>query len=1093
MEFDKRYKNLNVKQKEAVDYIDGPLMVIAGPGTGKTELLSVRVANILQKTDTLPENILCLTFTDIGANTMRERLISIIGQEAYKVAIHTFHSFGSEVINQNSDYFYSGAQFKPADNLTSYEILTEILDDIEYDNTLSTKFNGKYSKINDIVSAISDIKKSGFTSGEMIKILDTNQIVIDKVNRILGPIFDTSGINKQIVPNLIKALELIKSIDQEIVFNLVPLSAVITDSLESALEKYKEINKTTPITAWRNSWLEKNYNKWTLKSDKTQKKLRDLLPIYDKYIQKMSEAELYDYDDMILNVVHSLERYDDLRFNLQEKYQYILVDEFQDTNMAQMRILHNIADNEVNNGLPNIMVVGDDDQAIFSFQGADVSNIINFKTSYPKTKIITLNENYRSIDEVLKGSGDIANQIEDRLVNSVDGLSKELNVNNKNNGGAYIYEADMPSEERYWITKNIKKQIEDGIKPKEIAIIARRHRDIELILPYFNHFNIPVSYEKKDDVLDSELIILVEQIANMLVYLNNGRHEDANALLPEILSHKVWSIDPIKLWHLSLRAYNQRKGWLETMENDTDFQTIHSWIINMASLAQNTPLELMLDLLIGNPKALEKEDLPFISPIYQYYFSDEKRRENPFEYLGYLDALTAIRNKIREYQPNKTPKLDTFVKFIDLSKKTNSSIESVRQTPLTEKSINLMTAHKAKGLEFEIVYILNANENVWQTSKKQGNTIKYPENLPIQRAGETNDEKIRLFYVAITRAKNQLFITYSQTNDNNKKSLPVSFLANIRWPRLKIKELENIDEMISVSKIDWLQDTIKSQNDDMKNLLKPVLESYKLSATHLNTFIDITKGGPQAFMANNLLRFPTAKNPNLSFGTAIHSTLQHAHYLFSKYNEKQPVEDIVNFFENEIEKEHLLEKDLKKFKHRGGDVLRAFFDQKYDSFSNNQKAELNFSNQNSVLDGVRLAGKLDLVEIDNINKTIKIVDYKTGKSFKEWKASSDDDRIRLHKYKQQLLFYKLLIESSRDYHNLKIQSGAMQFVEPDKQGLINILPVEYETEDIDKFKKLVKAVWKCILSLDLPDTSNYEKTYNGLTKFEEDLIKDNEL
>jgi len=129
---------------------------------------------------------------------MRERLISIIGQEAYKVAIHTFHSFGSEIINQNSDYFYSGAQFKPADNLTSYEILTEILDDIEYDNTLSTKFNGKYSKINDIVSAISDIKKSGFTSGEMIKILDTNQIVIDKVNRILGPIFDTSGINKQI-------------------------------------------------------------------------------------------------------------------------------------------------------------------------------------------------------------------------------------------------------------------------------------------------------------------------------------------------------------------------------------------------------------------------------------------------------------------------------------------------------------------------------------------------------------------------------------------------------------------------------------------------------------------------------------------------------------------------------------------------------------------------------------------------------------------------------------------------------------------------------------------------------------------------------
>src|ERR1035437_10388980 len=110
MDFKKRYATLNKAQREAVDAIDGPVMVIAGPGTGKTELLSVRTANILQKTDTLPENILCLTFTDSGANAMRERLTEIMGKDAYKVAIHTFHSFGSEIINQYGEYFYQGAQ-----------------------------------------------------------------------------------------------------------------------------------------------------------------------------------------------------------------------------------------------------------------------------------------------------------------------------------------------------------------------------------------------------------------------------------------------------------------------------------------------------------------------------------------------------------------------------------------------------------------------------------------------------------------------------------------------------------------------------------------------------------------------------------------------------------------------------------------------------------------------------------------------------------------------------------------------------------------------------------------------------------------------
>ena len=171
MKFAERYAKLNQAQKQAVDTIDGPVMVIAGPGTGKTELLSVRVANILQKTDTLPENILCLTFTDSGANAMRERLTDIIGKDAYKVAIHTFHSFGTEVINQNGKYFYEGAHFRAADELSSYEIINSIFEQLDYSNPLAGKMNGEFTHLSDSLKAISELKKSGLTSDELLKIL----------------------------------------------------------------------------------------------------------------------------------------------------------------------------------------------------------------------------------------------------------------------------------------------------------------------------------------------------------------------------------------------------------------------------------------------------------------------------------------------------------------------------------------------------------------------------------------------------------------------------------------------------------------------------------------------------------------------------------------------------------------------------------------------------------------------------------------------------------------------------------------------------------------------------------------------------------
>ena len=181
MDFNTRYAKLNDNQRQAVDYIHGSLLVIAGPGTGKTELLSMRTAQILRQTDTLPNSILCLTFTESGATNMRQRLRQIIGEDAYKIAIHTFHSFGTEIINQPREYFFRGADAQPVDELTQYQIISGILENRDWRNPLSVKNSGEFVYIKELIRVISEFKQSGLTPAELKTIIADNQRIIDEI------------------------------------------------------------------------------------------------------------------------------------------------------------------------------------------------------------------------------------------------------------------------------------------------------------------------------------------------------------------------------------------------------------------------------------------------------------------------------------------------------------------------------------------------------------------------------------------------------------------------------------------------------------------------------------------------------------------------------------------------------------------------------------------------------------------------------------------------------------------------------------------------------------------------------------------------
>lgn len=1079
MQFKQRYKNLNTAQSAAVDAIDGPLLVIAGPGTGKTELLSMRVANILQKTDTAPENILLLTFTESGATAMRERLSGIIGPDAYKVAIHTFHSFGTEIINQSREYFYNGAEYKPADEVATYEILEGIFDTLDYSNPLAVKNQGSYVYLADAARTIGELKTAGLSSDELLQVIDANELVLDSVERELSSIFEQK-VNMGILDTLAPLAAKVASLPQPALpTGITPLANVFSLSLAHAIDTAAGSRKTKPITAWRNEWLEHDTDgRFVFKDRKRSAKLRAIAYVYFAYLARMNELGLYDYDDMVLNVIHTMETRPDLRANLQEKFQYILVDEFQDTNLAQLRLLFNLAPEQS----ANIMAVGDDDQAIYSFQGSDVNNIHKFRLQYPNAPIMVLTDNYRSTLHVLTHSRQVITQGDDRLENTIAELTKELKANHSAEGRVSLHELQSIPAERTWIAKQIAAQVAHGAKPEGIAVIARRHVELVALVPYLQAEGINVNYERRDNVLNDPLIIQIKALSELICALYEQRLDDANSLLPEIMSFPAFQFDPTSIWQLSLHSYKSGKMWLEALESNESFAPLLHWLTALAARAATTPLEQMLDIITGIPDAEIAAD--YVSPLFDYYFGARDKTE---VYLTHIEALRTIRTHLRNYLPDQALYLADFLHYLELHQQTGTSITSVRSfTDNQTGAVNLLTAHKSKGLEFDSVYIVGAVDSAWgEKVRARSRLISYPRNLSIAPAGNTYSERLRLFYVAMTRAKQHLIISYSNTDDNGKNLLPASFLTGTSLP-VQTEDSLQADEAAQAATIDWRGQLAAQPTATMEQLLRPVLQTFRLSATALHNFTDVTKGGPQHFLLNNLLHFPSAKAPSAQYGTAIHATLQRVHNEYISSGKKRPVEDILHQFEDILANEHLAVDDHQFYLKRGLNSLTQFLEQSYASFTKTQKTELSFGNQGVVVQGAQLTGKLDLVDI--VDRHITVTDYKTGTPAANWTGKSEYDKIKLHKYRQQLMFYQLLANNSRDYAKYTFSGGVLQFVEPDSKGRIYQLEAQFTAEELAQFSKLIGAVWQSIMALDLPDITNYSPNLKGIQAFEQTLI-----
>ncbi|MFT5280584.1 MAG: DNA helicase-2/ATP-dependent DNA helicase PcrA [Flavobacteriaceae bacterium] len=1098
--FEASYNGLNDKQKEVVDTIDGPVMVVAGPGSGKTQVLSLRVANILKETDTPSHGILCLTFTDAGAVNMRERLSRFLGPEAYRVGIFTFHAFCNHIIERYPEYFFDGAHFLPADELTAHEIFTEVFENLPHDSLLRSYHPEKgFSHLPSLKNLIRDLKKGGLSPQDFNAILSENELFFKKVGDIVEEVC-SQRLSKKVIGEYQKLLDSFQKNSTTSSHYFKAIGDVLFLSLEKALSIAQETEKTQSLTEWKKNHIKKDKDKKDiLTAQYYAPLLREASDMYASYVDMMYQSGYYDYDDMIVRVVHTLEENETLRSELQEQFLYTLVDEFQDTNDAQMRIVRALSDTYHNENKPNICVVGDDDQAIYRFQGAELSHIMEFKERYDDVKLITMTDNYRSTQDILNLSRDIIQEGEERLENMYDDIEKVLTAKNPERIEGKVAHFGYSSQvhEFHSLVQKIEEVHAEGVPYSDIAVIARNHKELSSLVPYFHEAKIPLMYERQQNVLMEEHI---RQLIVMLRFCDVSLQTDIDdsqrdALLQEILSFPFWNIPRKYIWQISRSVYKKNSkeketDWMsEILESEhEELRTIGDFLLSVATRSQYEPVEYILESLIGKSNILEEDmqesentlERDFVSPYKEYYFSDKMKDEKLFEYLRFLSALRVFIKALREYRQGRVLSVSDAVVFVDIHEKNNMFVNDTSPFVGGHDAVNLLSAHKAKGLEYHTVCIVSAQKDMWESNNSR-NTLKLPENLPLSPAGDTEDDKRRLFFVALTRAKNNLFIFSHNKKDNGKEQEIVSFLAG--------REAECIHEDIDNLKLTpVLQMTVPDYTKgsfvaDEKALLQPILENYRMSVTHFNNFLNLKYGGPVAFFENNILRFPQPMSVSNVFGSAVHKALEMS-VVKTKLDTKPPAFSYVQtVFENEMQRARISEQDKKRYIEKGNAVLKQFYERYKKTIQPSFESEYSFSWPGVVVGDALLSGKIDILDK---GESISVYDFKTGKVLEK----ESDDKLKYWSYENQMMFYKLLIENSRDFKGkYEVSHGEFLFVEPKKNGELGSMIIPFEDQKIEKLKKLIDIVFEKIKNLDFPDISKYSQDYKGTMEFVDDLLE----
>jgi DNA helicase-2/ATP-dependent DNA helicase PcrA len=997
--FEGVYESLNQAQKVAVDAIEGPVMVIAGPGTGKTQILSARIGKILLETDSNPENILCLTYTDAGAVAMRKRLLRFIGPDAYKVNIHTFHSFCNDVIQDNLSLFEKTI-LEPVSELESIEIFKQLIDDFPKNHPLKKYRGDVYFEINNLKNLFSNMKKEGWTPEYINGAIDTY-------------------------------LKEIPTRDEFI--------------YQRAYKQYKKGDlKQTQID---------------LVTERMEK-LKAAVNEFNRFKDLMRKRNRYDFDDMIIWVLDVFKENKLLLSKYQEQFQYILVDEYQDTSGTQNHLVELLISYWNH---PNIFVVGDDDQSIYRFQGANIENMEKFADAYSKEiQTVVLTQNYRSTQPILDVAKSLIDRNNERLVKKIPGLSKELIASNtkinslQNPPIISAYESEQ--QEMIGITLAIEKLLNEGVEAGSIAVIYKENKYGETLSSYFKRKQIPVYTKRNLNILDlpfsRKIILILRYLAAELETPFSG-----DEMLFEILHFNWLGIPPIEIAKLSAIVADKRFG--------NDKTNLRKYALEIA----NQPVkDLFSKPIPGLKKAMNSleqliNDVPNITLINLF---DNIIRETGIvnfimqhpEKHWLLQELTGLFNYIKE-ESNRNPSLDLsrLIVLIDLMIKENIRLPLV-QVSGSDKGVNLLTTHGSKGLEFEYVFLAGCNASYWEKKRKPGGGYSMPDTMFASQPVFSDEEELRrLFYVALTRAEKYLYLSYSDFKVDGKPLEPSMFIAEIQ-DAYQINTSKEVLSKESISEFLFLQyqESITPKIEKIEaEFIERVLEKFVMNVTALNNYLKC----PLQFYFNNLVRVPSGKSESTEFGSAIHSALQQFFQQMQDSNQFPSKERLFAYFEEYMlkNKKSFTKEQFKRRMEYGGEVLSNY----YNAYINewNKVVVIERTIKNVIVNGVPLKGKLDKLEFNG--KLVNVVDYKTGdvEKAKDKLLGPNDKQPEGGDYWRQAVFYKILVDNY-DQKSWQVISSEFDFVEPDNKKKYRKEKIVISDTDIDTVKNQISTVWQKI-------------------------------
>lgn len=997
--FEGVYESLNQAQKVAVDAIEGPVMVIAGPGTGKTQILSARIGKILLETDSNPENILCLTYTDAGAVAMRKRLLRFIGPDAYKVNIHTFHSFCNDVIQDNLSLFEKTI-LEPVSELESIEIFKQLIDDFPKNHPLKKYRGDVYFEINNLKNLFSNMKKEGWTPEYINGAIDTY-------------------------------LKEIPTRDEFI--------------YQRAYKQYKKGDlKQTQID---------------LVTERMEK-LKAAVNEFNRFKDLMRKRNRYDFDDMIIWVLDVFKENKLLLSKYQEQFQYILVDEYQDTSGTQNHLVELLISYWNH---PNIFVVGDDDQSIYRFQGANIENMEKFADAYSKEiQTVVLTQNYRSTQPILDVAKSLIDRNNERLVKKIPGLSKELIASNtkiislQNPPIISAYESEQ--QEMIGITLAIEKLLNEGVEAGSIAVIYKENKYGETLSSYFKRKQIPVYTKRNLNILDlpfsRKIILILRYLAAELETPFSG-----DEMLFEILHFNWLGIPPIEIAKLSAIVADKRFG--------NDKTNLRKYALEIA----NQPVkDLFSKPILGLKKAMNSleqliNDVPNITLINLF---DNIIRETGIvnfimqhpEKHWLLQELTGLFNYIKE-ESNRNPSLDLsrLIVLIDLMIKENIRLPLV-QVSGSDKGVNLLTTHGSKGLEFEYVFLAGCNASYWEKKRKPGGGYSMPDTMFASQPVFSDEEELRrLFYVALTRAEKYLYLSYSDFKVDGKPLEPSMFIAEIQ-DAYQINTSKEVLSKESISEFLFLQyqESITPKIEKIEaEFIERVLEKFVMNVTALNNYLKC----PLQFYFNNLVRVPSGKSESTEFGSAIHSALQQFFQQMQDSNQFPSKERLFAYFEEYMlkNKKSFTKEQFKRRMEYGGEVLSNY----YNAYINewNKVVVIERTIKNVIVNGVPLKGKLDKLEFNG--KLVNVVDYKTGdvEKAKDKLLGPNDKQPEGGDYWRQAVFYKILVDNY-DQKSWQVISSEFDFVEPDNKKKYRKEKIVISDTDIDTVKNQISTVWQKI-------------------------------